>query len=90
VWVVFATAVDPEGSFNKVAGLAIGFVIAMDITMGGPLTGASMNPARSLGPAVAAGEYAGLWVYFIGPVIGSTLAALAYDLGVLRRRVASP
>ncbi len=89
VWVVFATAVDPEGSFNKVAGLAIGFVIAMDIMMGGPLTGGSMNPARSLGPAVAAAEYAGLWVYFIGPVIGATLAALAYDLGVLRRRVAA-
>jgi aquaporin TIP len=90
VWVVFATAVDPEGSFNKVAGLAIGFVIAMDIMMGGPFTGASMNPARSLGPAVAGGEYTGLWVYFVGPVIGATLAALAYDLGVLRRRVAAP
>jgi aquaporin TIP len=90
VWVVFATAVDPEGSFNKVAGLAIGFVIAMDIMMGGPFTGASMNPARSLGPAVAGGEYTGIWVYFIGPVIGATLAAVAYDLGVLRRRIAAP
>jgi MIP family channel proteins len=87
VWVVFATAVDPEGSFNKVAGLAIGFVIAMDIMMGGPFTGASMNPARSLGPAVATGDYTGIWVYFIGPVIGATFASLAYDLGVLRRRV---
>lgn len=86
VWVVFATAIDPEGAFNKVAGLAIGFVIAMDIMMGGPFTGASMNPARSLGPAVVGGEYAGLWVYFIGPVIGATLAAVAYDLVVLRRR----
>jgi aquaporin TIP len=86
VWVVFGTAIDPAGAFDKVAGLAIGFVIAMDIMMGGPFTGASMNPARSLGPAVAAGEYAGLWVYFIGPVIGGTLAAVAYDLGVLRRR----
>jgi aquaporin TIP len=90
VWVVFATAVDPEGSFNKVAGLAIGFVIAMDIMMGGPFTGASMNPARSLGPAVVIGEYSGIGVYFIGPVIGATFAALAYDLGVLRRRVAAP
>jgi len=86
VWVVFATAIDPEGAFTKVAGLAIGFVIAMDIMMGGPFTGASMNPARSLGPAVAAGEYAGLFVYFIGPVIGGTLAAVAYDLVILRRR----
>jgi glycerol uptake facilitator-like aquaporin len=86
VWVVFATAIDPQGAFTKVAGLAIGFVIAMDIMMGGPFTGASMNPARSLGPAVAAGEYAGLFVYFIGPVIGGTLAAVAYDLVILRRR----
>jgi aquaporin TIP len=86
VWVVFATAIDPEGAFNKVAGLAIGFVIAMDIMMGGPFTGASMNPARSLGPAVVGGEYVGLWVYFIGPVIGATLAAVAYDMIVLRRR----
>jgi aquaporin TIP len=88
VWVVFATAIDPEGAFNKVAGLAIGFVIAMDIMMGGPFTGASMNPARSLGPAVAAGEYTGVWVYFIGPVIGATLAAVSYDMVVLRRRAA--
>jgi len=87
VWVVFATAIDEDGAFAKVAGLAIGFVIAMDIMMGGPFTGASMNPARSLGPAVVGGNYTGLWIYFIGPVIGSALAALAYDLVILRHRV---
>lgn len=87
VWVVFATAIDTEGAFAKIAGLAIGFTIAMDIMMGGPFTGGSMNPARSLGPAVIAGNYTGLWVYFVGPVIGGTLAALAYDLGIIRRRV---
>jgi aquaporin TIP len=86
VWVVFATAVDPEGSFAKVAGLAIGFVIAMDIMAGGPFTGAAMNPARSFGPALLSGTYTGMWVYFIGPVIGGTVAALAYDLGIMRRR----
>jgi MIP family channel proteins len=86
VWVVFATAIDPAGAFGKVAGLAIGFVIAMDIMMGGPFTGASMNPARSLGPAAVSGEYAGIWVYFLGPVIGGTLAATAYELGIIRRR----
>jgi MIP family channel proteins len=86
VWVIFATAIDPEGAFDKVAGLAIGFVIAMDIMMGGPFTGASMNPARSLGPDVIRGDYTGLFVYLIGPVIGATLAAVAYDLLILRRR----
>jgi aquaporin Z len=88
VWVVFATAVDPDGSFNKVAGLAIGFTIAMDIMMGGPFTGAAMNPARSFGPAIVSGETVGIWVYFLGPIIGGTIAALLYDLGVLRRKAA--
>lgn len=88
VWVVFATAVDPKGAFGKIAGLAIGFVIAMDIMAGAPFTGASMNPARSFGPALVAGEWTGLWVYFIGPVIGGTVAALVYDLGIIRRRMA--
>ena len=85
VWVVFATAVDEAGSFNKIAGLAIGFTIAMDIMMGGPFTGAAMNPARSFGPAIVSGDTVGMWVYFIGPVIGGTIAALLYDLGILKR-----
>jgi aquaporin TIP len=87
VWVVFATALDPEGSFGKIAGLAIGFTIAMDIMMGGPFTGAAMNPARSLGPAIVSGELTGVWVYILGPVIGGTVAALLYDLGIMRRQV---
>jgi glycerol uptake facilitator-like aquaporin len=49
VWVIFATAVDPRGTFKSIAGLAIGFTITLDILMGGPLTGAAMNPARALG-----------------------------------------
>lgn len=87
VWVVFATALDPEGSFGKIAGLAIGFTIAMDVLMGGPFTGAAMNPARSIGPAVVSGELTGVWVYILGPVIGGTVAALLYDLGIMRRQV---
>jgi aquaporin TIP len=86
VWVVFATALDPDGAFGKIAGLAIGFTIAMDIMMGGPFTGAAMNPARSLGPAIVSGELTGVWVYILGPVIGGTVAALLYDLGLMRRQ----
>lgn len=85
VWVVFATAIDPAGSFGKIAGLAIGLTIAMDIMMGGPFTGAAMNPARSFGPAIVSGELTGMWVYFLGPIIGGTIAALLYDLGILKR-----
>ncbi|MDQ3990763.1 MAG: aquaporin [Actinomycetota bacterium] len=86
VWVVFATAVDPEGAFAKVAGMAIGFTIALDIMAGGPFTGASMNPARTLGPAVAGGPWAGHWVYWVGPLLGGAAAAALYDLTMLRRR----
>jgi aquaporin Z len=86
VWVVFATALDPEGAFGKIAGLAIGLVITMDILAAGPWTGAAMNPARSFGPALVSGEFTGIWVYFLGPVIGGTVAALLYDLGIMRRQ----
>ncbi|MGH2710710.1 MAG: aquaporin [Actinomycetota bacterium] len=85
VWVVFASAVDPAGSFGKIAGIAIGLTIAMDIMMGGPFTGAAMNPARAFGPGLVSGEMSALWVYFIGPIIGGTIAALLYDMGVLKR-----
>jgi aquaporin TIP len=86
VWVVFATALDPEGAFGKIAGLAIGLVITMDILAAGPWTGAAMNPARSFGPALVSGEFTGIWVYVLGPVIGGTVAALLYDLGIMRRQ----
>jgi len=54
VWVIFATAVDPGGSFKSIAGLGIGLTITLDILMGGPLTGAAMNPARAFGPELIA------------------------------------
>lgn len=84
VWVVFATAMDPEGSFGKIAGLGIGFVIAMDIMVGAPFTGAAMNPARSLGPALVGGYFTGWWVYWVGPLVGGALAALLYETVILR------
>lgn len=87
VWVVFATAVDSEGAFGKIAGLAIGFVVLMDIMMGGPFTGAAMNPARSFGPALVGGYWADAWVYWVGPIAGGVAAAVLYEITVLRRRV---
>ncbi|HEX9775748.1 MAG TPA: MIP/aquaporin family protein [Actinomycetota bacterium] len=86
VWVVFATAIDEDGAFNKVAGLAIGFVILMDIMMGGPFTGAAMNPARSFGPALVGGFWDGWWVYWVGPIAGGIIAAVLYDSIILARR----
>jgi MIP family channel proteins len=84
VWVVFATAVDPRGSFKSVAGLAIGLTISMDIFAGGRLTGAAMNPARAFGPQLAGGHWADGWVWYVGPVLGAAVAALAYAWLYLR------
>ncbi|HEX2713584.1 MAG TPA: MIP/aquaporin family protein, partial [Candidatus Acidoferrales bacterium] len=79
VFVVFATAVDERGAFGKIAGFGIGLAITMDILMGGPFTGAAMNPARSFGPALAARQWANHGVYWVGPLAGGVLAGWLYD-----------
>jgi MIP family channel proteins len=84
VWVIFATAVDPRGTFKSIAGLAIGLTITLDIFMGGPLTGAAMNPARAFGPELLARHWDDFWVWYAGPAIGAVLAALAYEWLYLR------
>ena len=76
VLAVIGTAVD--GRAPKIGGLAIGLAVAADILMGGPLTGAAMNPARWFGPAVAAGAFADWYVWWIGPALGAAVAALVY------------
>ncbi len=78
---IFNTAV--SGKVGNFAGLAIGLTLVLSILMGGPLTRASLNPARTLGPAVVSGNYADIWLYFVGPFIGAILAALLY-IGVLK------
>jgi MIP family channel proteins len=85
---VFATAIDDRGVFKSIAGLAIGFVLTFDILVGGPLTGASMNPARSFGPALVGGTWTGFWVYVVGPVVGGLVAASVYTFAFLRERPA--
>lgn len=84
VFVVFATAVDHKGAFSKIAGFAIGLTITMDILIGGPFTGGSMNPARTLGPALAANQWNNHGVYWVGPLLGGVLAAVFYDRLFLR------
>ena len=84
-FVVFGTAVDPKAP--KVGGFAIGLVVTADILAIGPLTGASMNPARSFGPAVVSGVLEGQMIYWIGPIIGSIIAAVLYDQLFLRRGI---
>jgi aquaporin Z len=74
---VFGTGV--SGRNGNAVGVAIGLVLAADILMGGSLTGASMNPARTLGPAVATGDLSYLWIYIVGPIVGGLAAALLYN-----------
>ena len=81
-FVIFGTAVDPRAP--QVGGFAIGLTIAADILAIGPLTGGSMNPARSFGPAFVTSNFAGQSVYWLGPIIGSILAAVLYNHVLLR------
>jgi len=75
---IFSVAVDKRGPKN-VYGFAIGLTIAFDILCGGPWTGASMNPARSFGPALVGGHWTIHQAYWIGPILGGVIAGLVYD-----------
>ena len=77
VTAVYASGV--AGKNGNLAGVAIGLVLTMDILMGGALTGASMNPARTFGPALATGHLEYVAWYIVGPVIGGAAAAFLYD-----------
>jgi glycerol uptake facilitator-like aquaporin len=82
VFVVHGTAIDPGA--HRIAGLAIGATITLDILFGGPLTEAVMNPARVFGPAIAANYWKAHYVYWIGPLIGGAMAGFVYRLFALR------
>jgi len=79
MFVIIAVATDTR-AVGAAAAIAIGGTVALDALFGGPLTGASMNPARSFGPALAAGEWTDFWIYVVGPVAGATLGAGAYQV----------
>lgn len=78
--VIIAVATDRRAN-GAVPGLAIGLTVVFDVLIGGPVTGGSMNPARSLGPALFAGGVAltHYWIYVVGPVLGATVAARLYE-----------
>lgn len=73
---VLGTAVDPMAP--KIGGFGIGLTVLVDILVGGPLTGAAMNPARVFGPGFAAGFWENHWVYWVGPLLGSSVAGWIY------------
>jgi MIP family channel proteins len=78
MFVIMAVATDTR-AVGAAAAIAIGATVGLDALFGGPVTGASMNPARSFGPALAAGEWRDFWIYVAGPVIGAAVGALTYQ-----------
>ena len=79
MFVIMAVATDTR-AVGAAAAIAIGGTVGLDALFGGPVTGASMNPARSIGPALASNTFDDLWIYIVGPVVGAALGALAYQL----------
>eukprot|EP01103_Thecamoeba_quadrilineata_P007554 TRINITY_DN17413_c0_g1_i1.p1 TRINITY_DN17413_c0_g1~~TRINITY_DN17413_c0_g1_i1.p1 ORF type:complete len:294 (-),score=22.58 TRINITY_DN17413_c0_g1_i1:229-1110(-) len=84
--VIFLTAVDERGA-GQLAPLAIGLTVLVDHLIAVPWTGASMNPARSFGPAVASQTWDHHWIYWVGPIAGATFASLCYSIFFLRREI---
>jgi aquaporin NIP len=79
MFVITAVATDTR-AVGAAAAIAIGGTVGLDALFGGPITGASMNPARSLGPALASGTWTDFWIYVAGPVAGAAIGVFAYQL----------
>jgi MIP family channel proteins len=79
MFVITAVATDTR-AVGAAAAIAIGGTVGLDALFGGPITGASMNPARSFGPALASGTWHDLWLYFVGPLIGAAIGVIAYEV----------
>ena len=78
MFVIMAMATDARAE-GSLAAIAIGATVALESTFAGPIAGASMNPARSIGPAIVGWTWTSQWLYVIGPVVGATFAALVYS-----------
>jgi aquaporin NIP len=79
MFVIMAVSTDTR-AVGAGAAIAIGGTVGLDALFGGPITGASMNPARSLGPGIVSGELHEIWIYLAGPIVGAAIGALAYQL----------
>ncbi|KAG6692188.1 hypothetical protein I3842_10G101400 [Carya illinoinensis] len=79
MFVISGVATDNR-AIGELAGLAVGSTVLINVMFAGPISGASMNPARSLGPAFVHNEYRGIWVYIAGPILGAVSGALVYNL----------
>lgn len=78
MFVIISVATDNR-AVGSPAAIAIGFTVMLDALWGGPISGASMNPARSLGPALVAGVWDDQWIYWLAPIVGACLGATLYQ-----------
>src|SRR5512132_2482986 len=78
MFVIMAVATDTR-AVGEAAAIAIGDTIGLDAMFGGPISGASMNPMRSVGPALVSGDLHALWLYILAPIVGASLGGLAYQ-----------
>ena len=78
MFVILAVATDTR-AVGEAAAIAIGGTVGLDAIFGGPISGASMNPARSIAPAFVSGDLHALWLYIVAPVVGAALGALSYQ-----------
>jgi aquaporin NIP len=78
MFVILAVATDTR-AVGEAAAIAIGGTIALDAMFGGPISGASMNPMRSLGPALVSGDLHAIWLYILAPVVGTSIGGAAYE-----------
>ncbi|XP_048626445.1 putative aquaporin NIP4-1 [Brassica napus] len=79
MFVISGVATDNR-AVGELAGIAVGMTIMLNVFVAGPVSGASMNPARSLGPAIVMGVYDGLWIYIVGPLVGIMAGGFVYNL----------
>ena len=78
MFVIMAVATDTR-AVGEAAAIAIGGTVGLDAMFGGPITGASMNPTRSLAPAIVTGDLHAIWIYLLAPVVGTSIGGLAYQ-----------
>jgi aquaporin Z len=79
MFVIFGSGLDRRAHLGY-AGLAIGLTVGLEAAFMGPITGASMNPARSLGPALVGGIWQHHWIYWVAPILGAQVAVIVYNL----------
>lgn len=85
VFVIFGAAIDARNNMKALAGMAIGLTVTVDILMGGPLTGAAMNPARAFGTALISRTWSDQVIYWAGPILGAIIAGVVYDTAFLEK-----